>query len=196
MRQPVVAVLLLMAVGAAAQGPAPHHAAHGRGHFGAPVLKYTVVRSQGAVLFGGRGGVNLTPSLVLGGSLYGTMNEVDARAVTVPDAPGPLDVKFETFGLELEYAVHPAAPTHLKLGALLGGAVTRYARDKTDEQHGETDAMLLLEPSVGAERGVANWFHLHLSVSYRLVSGVEQRGLEDGDFTGPAVALAAKLGQF
>jgi hypothetical protein len=147
-------------------------------------------------MFGGRGGWNVTPSLLLGGGGNGTMTEVDARDGAVPDAPGPLDVKFESFGFDLEYAVRPTAPTHLTLSALFGGAAAHYMRDKTDEQHGETDFMLLLEPAAGVERRVTDWLHLNLAVSYRLVSGVEQPGLEDGDFIGAAAALAVKFGRF
>jgi len=197
MRQLVIVLtLLLSAAEAMAQDQTPRQEARGGGHFGAPVVKWTVFRDQGAVMFGGRGGWNVTPSLLIGGGLYGTMTEVDAREDAVPDAPGPLDVKFESFGFDLEYAAHPAAPTHLTLHAFFGGAAARYVRDKTNEQHGETDFMLLLEPAVGVERRVTDWLHLNLEVSYRLVIGVEQPGLEDSDFNGAAAALAVKLGRF
>jgi hypothetical protein len=49
---------------------------------------------------------------------------------------------------------------------------------------------------VGVERRVNGWLHLNLAVSYRLVSGVEQPGLENGDLNGPGVALAVKFGRF
>ena len=195
-RYVIVLMLLLFAAETMAQDQSAPRGTSGRGHFGAPVIKYTVLRDQGAVMFGGRGGWNVTPSLVLGGGLYGTMTEVDAREDAVPDAPGPLDVKFESFGFDLEYAAHPAAPTHLTLHAFFGGAAARYVRDKTNEQHGETDFMLLLEPAVGVERRVTDWLHLNLAVSYRLVSGVEQPGLGNSDINGASAALAVKLGQF
>jgi len=192
----MVAVLLLFAREAAAQERTPGQDAEGRGHFGAPVLKYTTLRDQAAVMFGGRGGFNVTPSLMLGAGAYGTMSEVDAREGAVPGAPGPLDVKMETFGFDVEYAVRPAAPTHLTLTAFLGGAASHYMRDGTNEQHGETDFMLLLEPAVGVEQRVVDWMHLNLAVSYRLVRGVEQVGLETSDLRGAAAALAVKLGRF
>jgi len=192
----IVAMLLLFAGEAAAQDQAPRQDARGRSHFGAPVFKYTVVRDQGAVMFGGRGGLNLTPSLLLGAGAYGTMGEVNAREGAVPGAPGPLDVKFESFGFDLECAAHPAAPTHLTLTAFMGGAAARYAKDKTDEQWGESDFMLLFEPALGVEQRVTDWLHLNLALSYRLVSGVEQPGLTEGDLRGAAAALAVKLGRF
>ena len=192
----VVLVLLLFAAGAVAQDEEPRQGAGGGGHFGAPVVKYTVVRDQGTVMFGGRGGWNVTPSLLIGGGLYATMTEVDAREGAVPDAPGPLDVKFESFGFDLEYAVKPEAPTHLTLDAFFGGAAVHYMRDKTEDQHGETDFVFLVEPAVGVEQRVTDWLHLNLAASYRLVSGVEQPGLEDGDINGAAAVLAVKFGRF
>lgn len=191
----IVTVLLLCAGEAAAQAPSPQQGA-GRGHFGAPVLKYTAIRGQGAVMLGGRGGWNVSPSLVLGFGAYGTMTEVDAAPGVVPEVSYPLDVKLETFGFDVEYAVHPAAPLHLTLGAFLGGGANHYYKDGTNEQEGETDFMLVLEPSVGVERELTGWLHLNLAASYRLVGGVEQAGLEAGDLMGPSAALAAKIGRF
>jgi hypothetical protein len=189
-------MLLLFMGNAMAQDQAPVEKSNGRGYFGAPVVKYTVVNDQDAVMFGGRGGWNLTPSLLLAGGLYGTMTGIDAREDAVPDAPGPLDIKFENFGLDLEYAAHPKAPTHFTLDAFVGGGAAHYVRDETDEQHGETDFMLLLEPAVGVEQRFSDWLHLNFAVSYRLVSGAELSGLEDGDFNGAAATLGIKLGRF
>jgi hypothetical protein len=56
--------------------------------------------------------------------------------------------------------------------------------------------MFLLEPAVGVERRIFDGLHLHLAASYRLVAGVEQPGLNEGDLQGPALALAVKLGRF
>jgi hypothetical protein len=197
MRQIVVVLMLLLpAASAVAQDPKAPDTVSEKCRFGAFVVKYIVIRDQGAIMLGGRGGWNVTSSLLLGGGMYGTLNGVDAREDAVPDAPGRLDVKFESFGFDLEYAVRPAAPTHLTLTAFLGGAADRYVRHKTDQQHGETDFMTLFEPALGVERRITGWLHLNLGVSYRLTSEVEQQGLEDGDFNGTAVALAVDLGRF
>jgi len=180
-----VAALLALASAASAQG-----------YFGAPVLQYDQLRGQGAVVLGGRGGFNLTPSLVLGGGLYGTVTEVDAPAGVLSSSGGPLDLKLDRFGLELEYALRPAAPTHVTLGALLGGGAARYTQDGTNEQDGESDFVLLIQPGVGVEQRVGENIHLNLSATYRLVRGVEQVGLDEEDLRGIGVALAVKLGRF
>ena len=147
-------------------------------------------------MFGGRGGWNVTPSLTLGGGLYATVTQADGPEGFVPDSPGPLDIKLESFGLELEYAPHPAAPTHLVLYAFVGGGAGHYVRDNSREQHGETDFMLMLEPAAGVEQRISDWLHLNLTVSYRLASGVELPLLESTDLNGAAVTMAVKFGRF
>jgi hypothetical protein len=121
---------------------------------------------------------------------------VNAPKGAMPDSLGPMDVKFESFGFDLEYAANPEAPTHLTLNALLGAAAVHYMQEKTGEQYGETDFVLLLQPAVGVEQKVNGWLRLNLAMSYRLVSGVEQSGLHNGDINGVGIALAFKLGQF
>jgi hypothetical protein len=167
--------------------------ASAQGYFGAPVIEYTLLRGRGALALGGRGGFNLTPSLLVGGGLYGTMSEVDAP---VAGLSGPLDLKFESFGLDLEYAPRPSAPTHVTLAAFLGGGAARYVKDGTNEQEGETDFVLQIRPAIGVEQRITGNLHVHLSVAYRLVRGVEQQGLSEEDLRGVAVALALKLGRF
>jgi hypothetical protein len=167
----------------------------GGGYFGAPVLEYTRLRGQDALVLGGRGGWYVTRGLVVGGGLYGTVTEVDASGAGM-NAPGPLDLKLERFGLELEYHVSPAAPTHLTLGGFIGGAALRHVRDGTNDQHGETDFLFALAPAVGIERVVTGWMHLNLAVSYRFVTGAEPPGPGERRLHGPGAALALKLGRF
>jgi hypothetical protein len=133
---------------------------------------------------------------MIGGGLYGTVSEVDAPAGALPGVTDPLDVKFDSFGFDLEYAQSPGARAHPTFGLFLGGGAVRFAKDKTSEQRDETDLVLVVEPSVGLELEITGWLHLNPAVSYRVVGGVDQPGLENGDFAGPAVSLAVKLGRF
>lgn len=193
-RLPGVAVLLV-AVGCAA-GASLQTSAAGASGFGGPVVKITALCDQTAVMFGGRGGWNITPSWSFGGGLYGTISEVDANDGAAVDAPEPLDVKLDCFGLDLEYAAHSGAPMHLTLSAFIGGAAARYVKSSTGEQHGESDFTFLVEPAVGVERRVSERLHLNLALSYRLMVGVDQPGLNERDLQGPSLALAVKFGRF
>ena len=130
------------------------------------------------------------------GALFGTLTEVDAPRGAVTISGEPLDLKLEMFGVEVGYAMRPAAPTHVTFGALFGGAAARYVRDGTNEQDGETDFLLLIEPSVGLERSIHRRVHAHVAVSYRFIGKTEQRGLRARHLDGPAVAFSLKVGRF
>lgn len=78
----------------------------------------------------------------------------------------------------------PEASTYITLYTLIGGAAVRYATDKTNNQQGETDLTFLLEPAEGLEWELSDGLHLNLSLSYRLVSGVDQPGAGRTDQTG------------
>jgi hypothetical protein len=188
----VLAALLSIPVQTSPQDPEPRESRSGRSYFGAPVLKITQLGDQGAVMLGGRGGWAVAPTLFFGFGLYGTLSEVDAP---VAGPSGPLDLKLETFGLEMEYGLPRGAPTRFTLGALLGGGAARYVRDGTNSQEGETDFVLLLEPAVGVQQRVAGWMHVQVAASYRVVGSVEQAGLLGEDLRGPAASLAVKLGR-
>jgi len=192
----LVTMMLLLASYCSAQDQESRNDETEMSYFGAPVVKWTVIRDQSAVMIGGRGGWNITSSILVGGGLYGTIKNVDAPEGAVPDAPGRLDIKLETFGFDVEYAVRPTAPTHMTLGMFLGGGADHYVQHDTGQQFGETDFILFVEPGIGVDHRLTDGVHLNLAVSYRMVSGVDQPGLENSDFNGMAVALAVKLGRF
>ena len=171
-----------------------------RGGFGAPVVKFTAINQQSALMLGGRGGWIINHSLALGGGGYAVVNEVNAPQGALP-LEGPLDIEFSYGGFELEYVIHPNSLWHYSLYTLLGGGAANYVKDEgpvaeSNEQAGETDFMWVLEPAVCAELNVTKWFHLNGGVSYRIVSGVGQEKLKEGDFNGFTATLTFKFGNF
>jgi hypothetical protein len=201
MRYPVFAVILLgLAAEAATQEQTLFQNDVKTGGFGGPVVKYTRIKGQDALMVGGRGGWILNHSLVLGGGGYAVVTEVDAPEGVLP-LEGPLDIEFGCLGFELEYLVHPNSLTHLSLYTLIGGGTVRFVKDvgpatESNEQAGETDFVLTLEPAVSAELNVTKWFRLAAGASYRVVAGVEQVGLKNRDFNGLAATLTFKFGRF
>lgn len=170
------------------------------GGFGGPVVKFTSINGQAAVLIGGRGGWIFDHSLIVGGGAYAVVNEINAPEGVLP-FEGPLDIEFGYLGFELEYVSRPASLLHYSLYTFIGGAATNFVKDvgpvyKSNEQVGETAFMFLLEPGANAELNVASWFRINAGVSYRLAVGVEQEGLKDGDFRGIAATLTFKFGTF
>jgi hypothetical protein len=171
-----------------------------KGGFGGPVVKFTSVYGQSAVLVGGRGGWIFDHSWVIGGGAYGVVNEVNAAPNMLP-LEGPLDIEFGYLGLELEYIHNPTSLTHYSLYTFIGAGATNFVKDvgpvsQSNEQVGETDFMFILEPAVNAELNVMTWFRLNAGVSYRIAVGVSQVGLKNSDFSGITVTLTFKFGTF
>jgi hypothetical protein len=168
--------------------------------FGGPVIKFTSVHNQGAVMVGGRGGWIFSHSMALGGGLYGLVNEVDAPKSALP-FEGPLDIEFGYGGFEAEYILHPNSLIHSSFYVLIGGGATNFVKDvgskfESNEQAGESHFMFVLEPAVNAELNVITWFRLNAGVSYRLTIGASPEELDDGDFSGLTGSITFKFGRF
>jgi hypothetical protein len=198
----VIVVLFVLAAEATPQEDVLFKGDVQRGGFGGPVLKYTSIKDQGALMVGGRGGWIINHRLVLGGGGYGVFTEVDAPHGVMPELePIDLDIEFGYGGFEIEYIFHPNRLTHFSLYTLIGGGGSNFVRDvgpvtESNEQIGESDVMFVLEPAVNGELNVTKWFRLNAGLSYRFVTGVDQPGLDDGDFRGAAGTLGLKFGTF
>lgn len=196
----LIVMMLVFVVGAAAQEQTLIKGDVTRGGFGGPVVKYTLIHDHSALMVGGRGGWIFNHSLVLGGGGYGVATEVDAPKGVLPEE-GPLDIEFGYGGFEVEYIVHSNSLTHFSLYTLIGAGDNHYVKDvgpvtESNQTTGESDFVYVLEPAVCGELNVTKWFRLNAGVSYRLVMGVDQVGLESSDFSGPAANLTFKFGRF
>ena len=195
-----VIMLFVFAVNLAAQEQTLFNDDYKTSGFGGPVVKFTNINDQFAVLIGGRGGWILNHSLLLGGGLYGVANEVDAPEGALP-LEGPLDIEFGYGGFELEYIIHPKSLVHYSVYTLIGAGATNYVKKfnsffESNEQAGETDFLFVLQPAVNAELNVTTWFRLNAGISYLLVVGVDQNALDNQDFSGIAAILTFKFGKF
>ena len=170
------------------------------GLFGGPVVKFTSINDQSAVMVGGRGGWVINHSFVIGGGGYGVVTEVDAPAGVMPEE-GPLDIELGYGGFELEYIIRPNSLAHFSVYTFIGCGSARYVKDvgpvtESNEQVGESDLVFVLEPALNGELNVTKWFRLNAGVSYRLVNGIDLEGLKDSDFSGMAATLTLKFGTF
>jgi hypothetical protein len=195
-----VVMLLVLAGGATAQEQTLVKGDVEKSGFGGLVLKYTWVKNHPALMIGGRGGWIFNHSLVLGGGGYAVCTEVDAARGVLP-GEGPLDIEFGYGGFEIEYIVHSDALSHFSLYTLFGAGDNHYVRDvgpvtKSNQTTGESDFVFVIEPAVYGELNVTKWFRLNAGASYRLVTGVDQVGLDGGDFSAPTVTVTFKFGRF
>jgi len=170
------------------------------GGFGGPVIKVTSVRDQAALFIGGRGGWIYGHSFIIGGGLYGTLTEVDAAENAMP-VEGPLDISLGYGGLELEYIFNSHQLIHYNFYILIGAGVAKYVKDvgpvfESNEQAGESDLVFALEPAVSAEMNITEWLRIGAGVSYRLITGVNQPGIENNELSGITGKLTFKYGNF
>ena len=172
-----------------------------RSGFGGPVIKFTRIHEQNALLVGGRGGWIFNHTLMLGGGGYGVISEIDAPEGALGPEEGPLDIEFLYAGFEIEYVRNFNSLLHYSFYTLIGAGTANFVKDvgsvwDSNEQSGETDFLFVLEPAISGELSITPWFRLNLGASYRLVSGVDLDRLSESDFSGPAAALTLKFGRF
>ena len=157
------------------------------GGFGAPVVKYTQIKGEPALLVGGRGGWIINHTFVIGGGGYGLVNNIlgnppyalysDPQIVS---QLWPLITTYITFGyggLELEYIIQSDQLLHFSVYTLIGaGAITYrngdYRPILVDYDY-PSDAFFVLEPAVNAELNVASFMRISAGFSYRFISGVK-----------------------
>ena len=171
------------------------------GGYGGPVVRFTSVNDNFAVLVGGRGGwiINHTFSIGLAG--YGLANDI--RAYTV----GPYGEEYVELGyggLDLEFIANSDDLIHFSIHALLGGgsAGFRYSWDQNDwdnqnrEMHREHDAFFVIEPGANIDLNITEWFRMSAGASIRYVTGLNSRATSESDINGLSAGLTFRFGKF
>jgi hypothetical protein len=173
------------------------------GGYGAPVVKFTSVKGEFAVMVGGYGGWLINHAFMLGGGGYGlvTRHDLEPAAGTV-GLPEDHRIEFGYGGGILEFIFSPMAVVHATVSLLIGGgtvSVRGYDVLFTDWLYGyesTRDGVFVLEPSVNAEVNITSFFRVNAGASYRFVNGVSMYGLKNADLSGASVNLALKFGKF
>jgi hypothetical protein len=167
------------------------------GGFGGPVVKFTQVNSEFAVMTGGRGGWIINHMVVLGGGGYGLASDVDASDKTrnFYNNDG-LDIEFGYGGFEIEYINNSDRLIHYTLYTLIGaGGINLHDPDRDNFEH-DGDAVFVLEPAINCILNATTWLRIGAGVSYRLVSSVDTYGIDSSDIGGIAASLVFKFGKF
>lgn len=168
------------------------------GGFGGPVIKYTQVNGEPAVLVGGRGGWIINHTFVIGGGGYGLVNDINANNIVFGTQPY---INFGYGGVELEYIVHSDQLTHFSVYSLIGAGAVTYRGELFNDweswsnQFG-SDAFFIFEPAVNVEVNIISFFRINAGVSYRFISGLNFDDLRNSDFAGPSAILTFKFGKF
>ena len=172
------------------------------GGFGAPVIKFTQMNDNFAVLVGGRGGLILNQRLVIGGGGYGLVNDVPVEIS--PDSTRYID--FGYGGMELGWVFASNRLVHLDLSTLFaaGGIGYRDAifkdwdSDWNNDFYADShiDAVFILEPTLNVELNITRFVRLDVGASYRYIYGIDDEILDAAKLSGATVNLALKFGAF
>ena len=169
------------------------------GGFGGPVVKYTQIKGEPALLVGGRGGWIINHSFIIGGGGYGLVNDIRPNIII----PGNREYPFINFGyggVELEYIIQSDRLLHFSIYTLIGGGTVSYRgefwEDDGDDWDSPSDAFFVFEPSANVELNIISFFRINAGVSYRFISGVDFDDLKNNDLAGPSAILTLKFGKF
>ncbi|KPK00771.1 MAG: hypothetical protein AMS20_14985 [Gemmatimonas sp. SG8_28] len=155
------------------------------GGFGAPVVRFSQVNGQFAVLAGGRGGWIINHTFVIGAAGYGVATDVQ-----VAGNPNRRGLEFGYGGVDLEVVIGSDALIHATAQALIGGGafVLNYG--------GPTDGVFVFEPGLNVDLNVTPFMRLGLGGGYRWVTDVDLIGFSDSDFSSFFGSVVLKFGSF
>ncbi len=166
------------------------------GGYGGPSISYTRVLDSHGILVGGEAALLVDHRLAIGGAGYGLVNRVRG-----PDAPDGTESRLQLGygGLLFRYHVLTGTLVYFSAGTLIGAggvAFTEYDGmdwDEDDDDHDE-NSFFVIEPALGVHMNLTRWARLSLNAAYRVVNGVETRGLDDSDISGPSFGASIQFG--
>ena len=169
------------------------------GAIGAPSLKYTSISNRGNLVLGGKFGLVINKSIVLGGGFYGLASGLKTSFVDVPSGQHVM-MNMNYGGLELEYILFPESIIHGSLEILLaGGGLYFDVSDKSVPHNSYSKYDLLVyEPSLNIEFNALSWLHIDGNVAYRIITSYDftAYGISKEDLTGISVGLIFKIGSY
>lgn len=171
--------------------------------FGGPVVKFTSINKEFAVMVGGYGGLLINHSFLIGLGGYGLVNNLEPNQTAI-DYFGIVRksrIEFGYGGGVLEYIGNPGRIVHYTVTALIGaGGVTYRERYDHDFDFGQYDAntetVFASELSAAVELNITTFFRMDVGAGYRFISGVNLVGLKNEDLSGPSANITFKFGAF
>lgn len=195
-----VSILLAFSIPAAAQEQTLISGPVESGGFGGPVVKFSQIDKEFALLVGGYGGWLINHSFMIGGGGFGLANSIHgSRTAQLYYGTGDnLRLQFGYGGLMLEYIGEHNSLVHYYVSALIGagGVNYEYINNYYYNDFDEASPCFVLEPGIGAELNVARFFRIGAGASYRLVRGTDLVGISDSQLTDFSASLTFKFGKF
>jgi hypothetical protein len=180
--------------------PSVDYAIGGLGSLG---VLYTRFAHLDAVAVCGEGAIIIDHALTLGGGGCAIPRNIKAEHYgTGPHDPDDR-MQFGYGGAIARYHFFSRRVANLGVGALMGaGAIEIGTWDgsgqdwQTDYTHKRTDAVFVFEPQIGGYANITRWLRVGAMASYRIVGGVNTKGLSNGSVSGPMVGGQIQAGWF
>lgn len=178
--------------------------------YGAPYVSFSKFGDKAGVFVGGRGGLIINDSFVIGaggmGLTYPRKRE-NITGITYEEGRPYVNVGYG--GGLLEYHILPKKLFHVAVGVLVGGGNLSLQRDSDDDDEdvddednnnygdsGRNDRFFVVEPEVYLYVNVTRFLRLGIGASYRFVNGVNTEEYDDKELRGPTASIVAAFGWF
>lgn len=167
--------------------------------YGALTTQYTRLNGKSAVFTGAYGGWMINHQLMIGLGGYGMVTNQDGF-----DANGEVDTSKDLMmgygGLMLEYTIIGQKRLHVTTNLLIGRGGVASGEKKYEggfDFNSENETFYnVLQPSVGVEANLTNWFRVEAGGGYRLIKGSNMPGLSDKKLSAPMMNVTLKFGKF
>ncbi len=183
--------------------------------FGGPVLSFSEVSGDAALLTGGGGAVLINRTFYIGGFGEGLSSVHTLPVLSVMNSTGDvtdyydLRTNFGYGGLWAGYIFHPEKVIHAVVSSRIGvGSVSLAENDYHIDRYDNImeDMVFVFTPQVELEVNVFRWLRINAGAGYRFTGGIEkqyrnrQGNLVDyfsgKDFSGPQFSLGLLFGVF
>ena len=162
------------------------------GGYLAPVIRWSAVNRQAAMLVGLEGGLIINRSFVIGAAGYGLATDVRMS---------PIDnrrIDFGYGGLYLAYVANSPGLVHFALHSLIGGGGLRSRANWYDYWSDSyyDNSFFVFEPGIDVIVNITKHMRIGIGSSYRMVRGLRFDFLDNNDISGPSASLIFKFGKF
>ena len=166
--------------------------------YGGVYTKYSKIGEANSCLVGGRGGLIINDSYVIGLAGMGLVHPTEREKISGMDYTGTLDrVDFGYGGFLAEYYFNPKDLIVFSAGALIGGGGLSFHQDESEsDDENNDDSFFIVEPELNIFVNVTRFCRIGIGVSYRFISGINTDEFSDKDFRGASATVMANFGWF
>lgn len=183
--------------------------------FGAPIIEFSSVRGNMAVITGGGGAVLFNQTFYIGAYGMGLATQHNVEGLKIKQLNGEIinyptmRTSFGQGGFWLGYIHHRKEALHWGISTKIGwGTIGMVDADFDEESHTKVglDQVFVITPQIEIEMNMNRWFKVNIGAGYRYVSGVDKTYLnsngeeiafyKSSDFNSPQLSISFLFGGF